>query len=107
MTSQSWKFCPRKWPKTCPAANGGASRSPGDTTGSWSMVKSPLKTGSLRGPCPASFCGMVEADQTAAALTVGPVHGEPAPSDAPVAQAGGGKPQPAGRDDRHNLDTQR
>jgi hypothetical protein len=28
------------------------------------MVKSPLKTGSRRVPCPASFCGMVEADQS-------------------------------------------
>jgi N-acyl-D-aspartate/D-glutamate deacylase len=26
MTSPSWKFCPRKSPKTCPAASGGVSQ---------------------------------------------------------------------------------
>jgi hypothetical protein len=71
VVSKNWKFCPRKSPKTCPRASGGVSGSPRATTGSWSTAKSPLKRASLREPCPASSCGMAEADATASVLTLG------------------------------------
>jgi N-acyl-D-amino-acid deacylase len=73
MTSKSWKFCPRKSPKTCPGGEWRRIQKSKATTGFCSTVKSPLKTANPREPCPAGSCGMAEADATATVLTVGQV----------------------------------